>query len=501
MPFPCWVNIGLRTLRGLSFTILMITFAGISHFFRIVPFGSSLLFLFSFVNMNYKLVRSPASGKSRFPKLDECAHFHYDHVELPGLKASLVSEEQLKQKDGKWLTVKVSTQDKCWLVRRTYDSFRVLDRQLHRCVYDRKFSDLAELGEDEKENLPKALSEYLDRFSEIAGSLISCATVLNWFELDNRGYRLLASDTDSSPINTPAVAAAYSVKKYEAQAPDELSFEIGDMISVIDMPSPKESNWWRGKLGLQVGFFPFDSVAVIGSTVPRYLQTGTKPILRKHGKAIAFFRSFILSRPSRPSLKQSGILKERVFGCDLGEHLLNTDSDIPLILKTCSEFIEQRGLVNGIYRLSGSATTIQKLRSAFDENRVPVLEDEIVHSVASVLKMYFRELPNPVSTYQLYDDLVTAVRSDSKLSNMRAVVRKLPPPHYRTLGYLMRHLARVAEHGQVTEMTSRNIGIVWAPNLLRSKELESGGLTALQDVGVQAIIAEYLVCNAAAVFR
>ena len=37
-----------------------------------------------------------------------------------------------------------------------------------------------------------------------------------------------------------------------------------------------------------------------------------------------FFRSFILSRPSRRKLKQSGILKERVFGCDLGEHLLNS---------------------------------------------------------------------------------------------------------------------------------------------------------------------------------
>ena len=31
-----------------------------------------------------------------------------------------------------------------------------------------------------------------------------------------------------------------------------------------------------------------------------------------------------MSRPSRRKLKQSGILKERVFGCDLGEHLLNS---------------------------------------------------------------------------------------------------------------------------------------------------------------------------------
>lgn len=75
-----------------------------------------------------------------------------------------------------------------------------------------------------------------------------------------------------------------------------------------------------------------------------------KPVLRKHGKLIAFFRSFILNRPSRRKLKQSGILKERVFGCDLGEHLLNSGHDIPMVLKCCAEFIEEFGIVDGIYR-------------------------------------------------------------------------------------------------------------------------------------------------------
>lgn len=110
------------------------------------------------------------------------------------------------------------------------------------------------------------------------------------------------------------------------------------MISVIDMPPADESVWWRGKRGFSVGFFPCDCVAVIGDKVPPGLTNNTatgglmtphptKPVLRKHGKLIAFFRSFILSRPSRRRLKQSGILKERVFGCDLGEHLLNSGHD------------------------------------------------------------------------------------------------------------------------------------------------------------------------------
>ena len=186
------------------------------------------------------------------------------------------------------------------------------------------------------------------------------------------------------------------------------------MISVIDMPPPDESIWWRGKRGFEVGFFPCECVEVIGDKVPQGLtlpmgaklqnnqqqqrknsvsseadddpacnggnsptasSTGpggleaassepTKPVLRKHGKLISFFRSFILSRPARGKLKKSGILKERVFGCDLSEHLLNCGQDVPKVLTHCAEFIEARGIIDGIYRLSGIASNIQKLRYA-----------------------------------------------------------------------------------------------------------------------------------------
>lgn len=83
-----------------------------------------------------------------------------------------------------------------------------------------------------------------------------------------------------------------------------------------------------------------------------------KPVLRKHGKLITFFRSFILNRPSRRRLKQSGILKERVFGCDLGEHLLNSGKDVPTVLRSCAEFIEANGIVDGIYRFVAKGSRI-----------------------------------------------------------------------------------------------------------------------------------------------
>ena len=64
------------------------------------------------------------------------------------------------------------------------------------------------------------------------------------------------------------------------------------------------------------------------------------------------------------------------------------------------------------------------LRNAFDEDRVPALvEDEAIrqdmHAVSSLLKMYFRELPNPLCTYQLYDQFVNAVQGPDNLRVVR----------------------------------------------------------------------------------
>lgn len=261
---------------------------------------------------------------------------------------------------------------------------------------------------------------------------------------------------------------------------------MGDMISVVDMPSPAESVWWRGKKShlqknqYEVGFFPQNCVAIIGEKVPRNMPlpaplvgslalSPTKPVLRKHGKLISFFRSFILARPSRRRLKQSGIYKERVFSCDLSEHLLNSQQDIPLVLKHCAEFIENFGIVDGIYRLSGITSTIQKLRRAFDEERVPELTGpefrHDIHAISSLLKMYFRELPNPLCTYQLYDEFVEAIQektenAEQRLILIKKVVQKLPPPHYRTLKYLSMHLYKISRYSESTGMTERNIAIV-----------------------------------------
>ncbi|XP_061596635.1 rho GTPase-activating protein 32 isoform X3 [Cololabis saira] len=516
----------------------------------------------SSASMKVKTVKKLCFSKAHFPKLAECAHFHYENVDFGTIQLSLGDEQNEITRNGfesKELVylVNIYCQGRSWTVRRSYEDFRVLDKHLHLCIYDRRFSQLAELPrldnlDDQSESVSQVLLAYLARLSVIADNKINCGPALTWMEVDNKGNHLLVHEESS--INVPAIAAAHVIKRYIGQAADELSFEVGDIVSVIDMPPKEDTTWWRGKHGFQVGFFPSECVELINDKVPQSMSnaapkpaspcSGLQPppswslfppyleldsvlqetvwvadplnhyslnsVSRKNGKLITFLRSFMKSRPSKQKLKQRGILKERVFGCDLGEHLLNSGYDVPQVLKSCTEFIEKHGVVDGIYRLSGIASNIQKLRHEFDSEQVPDLTKDVyvqdIHCVGSLCKLYFRELPNPLLSYQLYDkfsEAVSAATDEERLIKIHDVIQQLPPPHYRTLEFLMRHLSRLAAFSYITNMHSKNLAIVWAPNLLRSRQIESAcfsGSAAFMEVRIQSVVVEFILNHVEVLF-
>ncbi|XP_040108836.1 rho GTPase-activating protein 33 isoform X2 [Oryx dammah] len=474
-----------------------------------------------------------SAPRGPFPRLADCAHFHYENVDFGHIQLLLSPERDSPNVSGEnelVFGVQVTCQGRSWPVLRSYDDFRSLDAHLHRCIFDRRFSCLPELppppeGARAAQMLVPLLLQYLETLSGLVDSNLNCGPVLTWMELDNHGRRLLLSEEAS--LNIPAVAAAHVVKRYTAQAPDELSFEVGDIVSVIDMPPTEDRSWWRGKRGFQVGFFPSECVELFterpgpglkgdadgppcGVLASQGVSSLTSAVPRPRGKLAGLLRTFMRSRPSRQRLRQRGILRQRVFGCDLGEHLSNSGQDVPQVLRCCSEFIEAHGVVDGIYRLSGVSSNIQRLRHEFDSERIPELSGpaflQDIHSVSSLCKLYFRELPNPLLTYQLYGKFSEAMSvpgEEERLVRVHDVIQQLPPPHYRTLEYLLRHLARMARHSANTSMHARNLAIVWAPNLLRSMELESvglGGAAAFREVRVQSVVVEFLLTHVDVLF-
>ena len=64
-----------------------------------------------------------------------------------------------------------------------------------------------------------------------------CRYCVTSLQMDNRGNRLLVTD-DSSAINTPAVSAGHVIKRYQAQAPDELTLQVRGQVFSVWMLCP-----------------------------------------------------------------------------------------------------------------------------------------------------------------------------------------------------------------------------------------------------------------------
>ncbi|XP_074420941.1 rho GTPase-activating protein 9 isoform X3 [Larus michahellis] len=229
-------------------------------------------------------------------------------------------------------------------------------------------------------------------------------------------------------------------------------------------------------------------------------------------------RRFIVKRPPLQSLQEKGLIRDQVFGCRLDALCQRESTTVPRFVRLCVEAVEERGLdVDGIYRVNGNLSVIQKLRFAVDreravtsdgryvfpeqlsqEERLSLADPEWsdVHVVTGALKLFFRELPEPLVPYGLFDSFIEAVKlpdPQEQVERVAELVQSLPPPNYATLRYLLAHLCRVMERVDVNRMTRQNIGIVFGPTLLRP-EREPGSLAAgmaQQNQAVELLLAHF----------
>ncbi|XP_014664593.1 PREDICTED: rho GTPase-activating protein 17-like isoform X2 [Priapulus caudatus] len=161
-----------------------------------------------------------------------------------------------------------------------------------------------------------------------------------------------------------------------------------------------------------------------------------------------------------------------VYGVALDDHLRATDRDVAEVLEDCICSILDLGLEEeGLFRVAGSKTKIKKLTAEFDVGS-PDLTEYDIHCITGALKQYLRALPEPLMTFDLYDDWMEATRVDdldSKLQALWIVCSKLPKTYYTNLRYLVKFLAKLVTHSQTNKMTPTNVAIVFGPNLIYPK--------------------------------
>ncbi|XDV35173.1 hypothetical protein PO909_005172, partial [Leuciscus waleckii] len=228
-------------------------------------------------------------------------------------------------------------------------------------------------------------------------------------------------------------------------------------------------------------------------------------------------KKLILRRPPLQTLQEKGLIKDQVFGCGLELLCDREKCTVPQFVKKCTEAVERRGLeTDGIYRVSGNLAVIQKLRFSVNHERAVTtdgrylfpedlvqerldLDDpqwDDIHVITGALKLFFRELPEPLIPYGFFQDIVETVKISNyldKVERLKLLVISMPPPNHDTLSHMIQHLKRVKENSDCNRMTTQNIGIVFGPTLMRP-ENEGGNMAVnmlYQNQAIELLLSEY----------
>uniref|UniRef100_A0A8C3LZ22 Myosin IXA n=1 Tax=Chrysolophus pictus TaxID=9089 RepID=A0A8C3LZ22_CHRPC len=203
-----------------------------------------------------------------------------------------------------------------------------------------------------------------------------------------------------------------------------------------------------------------------------------------------------LKTTTKCSKKYDPELSSRQFGVELAR-LTSEERAVPVLVEKLINYIEMHGLyTEGIYRKSGSTNKIKELRQGLDTDIDNVnLDDYNIHVIASVFKQWLRDLPNPLMTFELYEEFLRAMGLQERRETVRgvySVIDQLSRTHLSTLERLIFHLVRIALQEETNRMSANALAIVFAPCILRCPDT-TDPLQSVQDISKTTTCVELIV--------
>ncbi|XP_015257275.1 PREDICTED: rho GTPase-activating protein 44 isoform X4 [Cyprinodon variegatus] len=220
-----------------------------------------------------------------------------------------------------------------------------------------------------------------------------------------------------------------------------------------------------------------------------YFQTLIEVQAEYHRKSLELLQSVL------PQIKahQETWVEKPCYGKPLEEHLALSGRDVAFPIEACVTMLLECGMQEeGLFRIAPSASKLKKLKASLDCGVLDVQEFSTdPHAIAGALKSYLRELPEPLMTFELYNDWIQASNIQDQEKRLQALLgacEKLPSANNNNFKYLIKFLSKLTEYQDVNKMTPGNIAIVLGPNLLWTHD--EGNITemmttvSLQIVGI-----------------
>ena len=166
---------------------------------------------------------------------------------------------------------------------------------------------------------------------------------------------------------------------------------------------------------------------------------------------------------------------------------------LPPVLTQCLDWLTRYGLqTEGLLRISGDLQNVLTFKNMFDRG-LQVALPSVAHDVAGILKLWLRELPEPLLTFALYSRFIEL--TDGDVDGLRALLDLVPAINMRVLRRLMQFLVLVLQNESVNKMGAKNVAIVVGPTLLRCPVADNSAMTELRDTPKVLALTQLLLCE------
>ncbi|KAJ7381069.1 Protein fam13a [Desmophyllum pertusum] len=190
------------------------------------------------------------------------------------------------------------------------------------------------------------------------------------------------------------------------------------------------------------------------------------------------------------------VMTNKTFGVSIDELLKRSEGcEVPPIITSIVEYLAKHGMSHeGIFRISGNHKVVESLKATYDKDGVANLEQVgDVMAVAGLLKLFLRELPEPPIPQSMTTDFIKIYQAHKDdrggLSEIKALLEKLPASHYILLKYLCDFLVKVSMNEENNKMSSMALAIVFGPNFFRCGD----GIEGLREQGhTNAVVCKFL---------
>eukprot|EP01129_Flabellula_baltica_P007009 TRINITY_DN2680_c0_g2_i1.p1 TRINITY_DN2680_c0_g2~~TRINITY_DN2680_c0_g2_i1.p1 ORF type:complete len:906 (-),score=151.36 TRINITY_DN2680_c0_g2_i1:751-3468(-) len=197
------------------------------------------------------------------------------------------------------------------------------------------------------------------------------------------------------------------------------------------------------------------------------------------------------------------LLVPTIFGKTLEKACVINHTSIPNIVTDLIDIIQERYLqIEGIFRIPGHQGKTNAAKDLYNDGITPDIQNMECHTLCGLLKLYLRELSDPLIPMSHYQAFISAGSQDHDHIEdaVRSAIQSLPDYHLMTLTYLMRFLGSVAEFNEVNLMNPENIATCFGPTIIRMSENSSFNAGSLSDMSVANSVTRYMVANHAALF-